>query len=135
MLITKENDYAVLIVYALADGMNRNVDQICEDQHIPTAFAYKILRKLAKAEIVRITRGASGGYRLIRGLGELTLLDIFQATDRCLALHECLNGASSCFKCVQGLPCPMRAELSRIQTILLKELGSHTLDELLKMGG
>jgi len=53
MLITRECDYAVRIVRALAGGEKLCVNQICEKEDLTPAFVYKILKKLEKKEIVK----------------------------------------------------------------------------------
>ena len=49
MLITRECDYAVRVVRALAPGKRMSVGEICEKESITAPFAYKILKKLQKA--------------------------------------------------------------------------------------
>ena len=44
MLLTKESDYAIRIVRALKDGNKIRARDICEEEEIPEAFAYKILK-------------------------------------------------------------------------------------------
>ena len=51
----------------------------------------RILKKLEKAGLVRIRRGAGGGCSLGRGLDVLTLLDVIRATDEELFLNPCLK--------------------------------------------
>ena len=46
MFITRETDYALRILRALADGNRRSLSQVCEQQMVPSSFAYKIIRKL-----------------------------------------------------------------------------------------
>src|SRR5690606_29290148 len=41
----------------------------------------QLFLKLRKAELVRSTRGASGGYRLMRRLHELTYRDVIEALE------------------------------------------------------
>ena len=43
MFITRECDYAVRIVRALADGEKLCVSRICEKEALTSAFVYKIL--------------------------------------------------------------------------------------------
>ena len=81
MLITRECDYAVRIVRALAGGEKLCVNQICEKEDLTPAFVYKILKKLEKKEIVKSFRGSNGGYALKKALGELTLLDVYLAVE------------------------------------------------------
>ena len=41
MLITREMDYAIRAVRALADGEKHNIKEICSMEDIPTEFGYK----------------------------------------------------------------------------------------------
>ena len=60
MLITRECDYAVRVIRALSDEDRLSVNDICEREEITAPFAYKILKKLQKAKIVRGYRGVHG---------------------------------------------------------------------------
>lgn len=51
MLITRECDYAVRIVRALAGGQKICVTQICEEEVLTPAFVYKILKKMEKPNL------------------------------------------------------------------------------------
>lgn len=75
MLITREMDYAIRAVRALADGEKHNIKEICSMEDIPTEFGYKVLKKLSHSEIVTVIRGQGGGYRLLCDLNETTLLE------------------------------------------------------------
>ena len=81
MFITRECDYAVRVVRALWGESRLSVSDICEKEAITAPFAYKILKKLQKAEIVKGYRGVHGGYSLNRGLDELTLYEVYSAID------------------------------------------------------
>ena len=58
MLITRECDYAVRVIRALSGAERLSVGEICEREEITAPFAYKILKKLQKAKLVRGYRGA-----------------------------------------------------------------------------
>ena len=57
MLLSRETDYALRILQNLMDGQRRSVGEISNAELIPQQFAYKIIRKLAKAGLIEITRG------------------------------------------------------------------------------
>ena len=61
MVITRETDYALRILRALLDGKLHTAGQIAQDELLPQAFAYKILKKLEKAGLVEVVRGTAGG--------------------------------------------------------------------------
>ena len=64
MFITRESDYAVRVIRALAGERRLSVNEICEKEELTAPFAYKILKKLQKAKIVKGFRGVHGGYTL-----------------------------------------------------------------------
>ena len=67
MVITRETDYALRILRALLDGKLHTAGQIAQDELLPQAFAYKILKKLEKAGLVgwSAERRAAAGCRRI----------------------------------------------------------------------
>ena len=77
MFITRECDYAVRVIRALQGESRLSVTEICEKEAITAPFAYKILKKLQKAKIVKGYRGVHGRYSLDRGADELTLYDVY----------------------------------------------------------
>ena len=50
MLITRECDYAVRVLRAMAEEKRVSVNEICEKELITAPFAYKILKKLQNQE-------------------------------------------------------------------------------------
>jgi len=155
MMITRESDYAIRILRALKNGEQLTIEQICQKELVPRQFAYKILKKLDRAGMVSIRRGAGGGCSLGRSLETLTLLDVIQAIDREFFLNPCIGKGYRCEyingsfgqestpdnriaedsydMCGSGSnrrSCSVHWELSRIQRVLEQELGKKTLDKL-----
>ena len=90
MFITRECDYAARVLRALSGETRLSVNEICEKESITAPFAYKILKKLQKAGIVKGYRGVHGGYAMNKSLGELTLFDVYKAIDPDLFIIECM---------------------------------------------
>jgi len=57
------------------------IGQIAEEHGIPSRFLVQILLQLKGAGLVASTRGASGGYRLIKSPAEVTLGDVMSLVD------------------------------------------------------
>lgn len=131
MLITRECDYAVRVVRALAAGRRMSVGDICEREFITAPFAYKILKKLQKAGIVKGFRGVHGGYSLNRKTEELTLYDIYTAIDPGFFIIDCLEPGYQC-PCnnENEQACTVHCELVRIQKRLCKMLQEDSLEKL-----
>ena len=131
MLITRECDYAVRIVRALAREEKLSVSKICEREDLTSAFVYKIIKKLEKAQLVRSFRGSNGGYALRRGTDEITLLEIYRAVEPDFFMIECMNPEKPCTRNSGGTGCKVHKELCRIQKLLTNELKSKTIKEIL----
>lgn len=132
MLITRECDYGVRIIRALAAGDKMCVNQICEKEDLTPAFVYKILKKLEKKEIVKSFRGSNGGYVLKKNVDELTLLDIYLAVEPDFYMIECMNPQKPCVHNGDESSCKVHCELERIQSVLIRELSSRTIGEIMK---
>ena len=129
MLITRRSDYAMRICRVLHDGKVHNVREICQAEEIPKAFAYKILRELEMAGLVKSERGNQGGYYLNRPLSELTLYDVVNITEDDLAILHCMK--EDCNRNPDSMPCKVHQEIERIQKILIDELKKKTIEEIL----
>ena len=131
MLITRECDYAVRVVRALAGSRRMSVGEICEKEFITAPFAYKILKKLQKAGIVKGFRGVHGGYSLNRNTDRLTLYDIYTAIDPEFFIIDCLKPGYQC-ACDNGKEqdCTVHCELVRIQRKLCRMLQENSLEEI-----
>lgn len=132
MLITRECDYAVRVIRALAGELRLSVSDICEREAITAPFAYKILKKLQKAEIVKGYRGVHGGYSLNKEMDELNLYEIYHAIDPDMFIIECMNPAYTCMRNVnKETPCLVHQELEGIQNEIWNMLKRKNLKELL----
>lgn len=133
MFITRECDYAVRVLRALSGETRLSVNEICERESITAPFAYKILKKLQRAKIVKGFRGVHGGYTLNKAMEELTLFDVYYAIDPEMFIIECMNPKYECIRDGQdGLPCLVHKELAEIQTELWNMLKRKSLAEILQ---
>ena len=133
MFLTKECDYGIRIIRALADGQKKSVEIICELEYIPNKFAYKIIRKLHHAGFVRSLRGRDGGYKLVKSLDSFTIYDIVSAIDNNLLVFGCLKSDNNCpHKGTESDKfCPVHLEYDRIQKILDSEMQLKTISDIM----
>lgn len=131
MLITRECDYAVRVIRALAGSERLSVGEICEKEEITAPFAYKILKKLQKAKLVRGYRGVHGGYSLDKAATEITLFDVYTAIDPEIMIIECMDPEYQCVRDGQDkVPCLVHRELAEIQQELWRLLKRKSLQDL-----
>ena len=128
MLLTKECDYAIRIVRALADLEKKSVQDIFYVEHVPVQFAYKILKKLELSGLVCSHRGAQGGYELVKAPALITLYDVVAAVEPRLFIHECLKPEHMCSRNTGENHCKVHTEFDRLQEIVISALKEKTID-------
>lgn len=129
MLLTKENDYAIRMIRAIKDGEKHTMKEICLEEEIPEAFAYKIVRKLQNAGIVSVERGAAGGCKINDNFLKLSLFDVIDAIDDTTVITQCIK--KPCTRNTKDNPCKVHHELMAIQEVLIDELKKRKLRDIL----
>ena len=85
MNISAKTEYACIAVLELAvryeQGKPVRIREIAEANGIPSRFLVQILLQLKSAGIVGSTRGAAGGYQLVKPPGEITLAEVMAVSD------------------------------------------------------
>lgn len=133
MIITRETDYGLRILRALRDGERRTVSELASRELIPQQFAYKILKKLSRAGLVQVTRGADGGCRLTADLNKTTLYDVMAAMDENSGLSACMDPGYRCsWRAAHG-SCAIHCRLAEIQQGLNEKLKALPLAEILSV--
>ncbi|QCI67624.1 RrF2 family transcriptional regulator [Phreatobacter stygius] len=69
---------------------------LAELQGVPAEYVAKLFTKLQKAGLVAATEGARGGFRLARGAGAISVLDVITAIDGDKSLFECRDIRGRC---------------------------------------
>jgi FeS assembly SUF system regulator len=96
--MSKLTDYGTVVLAQLA-----GIDSKClsaADVAVATGIALptvsKLLKSLAKAELVYSTRGAHGGYRLARQPQQISATDVIDALEGPVSITECSAINSHC---------------------------------------
>ncbi len=77
-------------------GVTLMLEEISQEEEIPSSFLGKILQSLCKAGLARSVRGNGGGFTLAKEAEQISLLDIFEAIEGKLALQRCLQSPDAC---------------------------------------
>ncbi|OAG28101.1 RrF2 family transcriptional regulator [Thermodesulfatator autotrophicus] len=98
MRISRATDYGVRLVVYLAEKPEQIVprSEVAREMEIPSEFLAKIAQNLAKAGIIEIKQGRSGGYLLRRDPSELTLLEVVEALEGEICLNVCVGRPEAC---------------------------------------
>ncbi len=85
MKLSAKTEYACLAVLELArsydTGEPVRIRTIADEHGIPSRFLVQILLQLKGAGLVNSTRGAAGGYQLLKPPEEITLAEVMAVVD------------------------------------------------------
>jgi len=127
--LSKLTDYAVVVLVRLSDDDEvQTSPSIAASTGIPEPTVAKVLKALASAGLVSSRRGARGGYRLERTLGEIPVSDVIAAIDGPVALAACVEGSG--LECEAEPQCPVRGRWTRVNTAIHDALSSITLADM-----
>lgn len=70
--------------------------EIARRMSVPESFLAKIMKTLVTRGMVRATRGAHGGYALIRPASEITFLDVIEAVEGPIRIGLCDTHEGGC---------------------------------------
>ncbi len=99
MRLTRAGEYGIRCVLHLArHGRGKLVSrmEIATRTDIPPHFLAKIAQQLARAGIIEILQGSTGGYRLLTDPSEITLLSVIEAIIGEISLNDCVARPESC---------------------------------------
>jgi Rrf2 family protein len=88
MRVSAKSDYALRALIELAgreDGAPVSAEELGRLQDIPHGFLQAILADLRRAGVVMSQRGQSGGWRMARDPGTVSVADVIRAVDGPLA--------------------------------------------------
>ncbi len=128
-LVSDTAEYALRTVLWLLQSPERSqtARQVAAGTRIPTDYQSKVLQQLARAGIVRSTRGIGGGFRLEPEAVTLNVFDIINAVDPLQKIMECPLGLE---EHKAGL-CPLHAGINTAIEQVEKQFRSTRLIDLL----
>lgn len=98
MRLTTKGRFAVtaMIDVALNDGKGPvTLAGISERQKISLSYLEQLFGKLRRSDLVESVRGPGGGYRVARGLADISVAQIIQAVDEPMDATQC-GGLENC---------------------------------------
>lgn len=128
-MLSQTVEYALRAVVFLANENPepRTTGQIAEHTMVPVAYLSKVMQGLVRARMVRSQRGLRGGFTLLKSPEEVTLLDVVNAVEPILRIHECPLGIKS-----HGFKlCPLHRRLDDAMAQVEASFANTTLAEVL----
>jgi Rrf2 family protein len=97
--LTKRGDYAVRAMLALTRGSGNGLlsaRRIADAMAIPVRFLPQVLADLQRAGLVEAAPGRTGGYRLAKAPGSISLLDVIEAVEGDSRRRSCVLRGGPC---------------------------------------
>ena len=127
--ISRLTDYGTLVLAHLSsDGATlTSAAEVAAATGIALPTVSKLLKLLAKANLVTSTRGVHGGYELSRDASEISAADIIDALEGPVNITECSASESSCdYESV----CNVGGAWQRINVAIRRALDDINLNDL-----
>lgn len=126
--VTKATEYAILLLVSLAKSKGKplSLTKICKSKGLPLKYLEKIASLLKEKGVVVSKEGVKGGYLLVKGAKEISLMDICQAVEGKKGLVSCLYGS-----CPKEDSCLHKKTWIKLQKVLEKELNKIKLNDLI----
>jgi Rrf2 family protein len=139
MIFTTKAEYGVRLLIQLGvqggEGTPLSLKAVAVAESLPLAYLERIAALLKKADLVRATRGAHGGYVLARPAEEITMDQAVLALEGAIAPMDCFlddhDGRVQCSHHADGEHCATKLLWTRVQMDVIRSLQRTTLAELI----
>ena len=128
--MTKQTDYGFVLLSHLAIEPERvvNAPDLAQETRLPLPMVSKILKLLARHDLLRSHRGVKGGYSLARPPAQTSAAQILRALEGPVALTVCIEGTPG--ECDRESFCQVRRHWQAINEAVDRALEGVTLDDL-----
>ena len=128
--LNRMTDYAILVLGALArrHGETLASGHLAAVTKLAQPTVAKVLKMLLAAELVETQRGVRGGYRLMKILTQISLMDIVEAMEGPIAVTDCIEGARQ--PCAARNCGCMRNHWNHVNLAIRRALMDVTLEDL-----
>ena len=130
--ISRLADYGTMVMSQMAGHPERlfSANDLATTLGLGRATVSKVLKSLARRELVAGVRGLHGGYSLARAPQQITIADIVDALeDQPFGLTECSAHVGMC-----GIEasCRIQSNWQRVSAVVRRELESVSLADMLE---
>ena len=123
-------DFGVVVLsqMALVEEPLSTASSLAEATGLPMPSVSKVLKLLARAQVVTSHRGVNGGYSLARPAEEITVEQIITALEGPVALTSCVEGTKG--NCEVETLCPLNGRWDKVNAAIRGALDAITLAEI-----
>ncbi len=93
--VRKLTDYAIILLAHMAQNADKSISArlLAQKTNIPVPTVSKVLKILAKKQLISSHRGALGGYKILRKPEDISVAEMIGALEGPIAITECALSA------------------------------------------
>ncbi len=129
--LSKMTDYAVVLLADMAarQGVCLSAAGLAESTKLPEPTVSKVLKLLAKQDIVVATRGINGGYSLKKTPNQINMAHVVTALDGPIILTACVDQSDEC--CARAPHCTMKGQWNPVNKAMQTALQNVSLAQMI----
>lgn len=127
----KLTDYAIVVMGQLSKegaGSTCSAHYLANATGVPEPTVAKMLKALAKKDLVISVRGVAGGYKLARAAGQISVAEIITAMDGPILIAACVKGHAD--NCQLSDTCPVNGRWNPVNDTIRRALEAIKLPEM-----
>ena len=126
--LSKLADYgSQVMAYMARENAMHSASDVANATGVAMPTVSKILKMLARNNLLQSVRGAKGGYVLSRNPADISIVEIIDAMDGPISITECSTST-----CHQESICSTRSNWQDINNLIRDALGSVTLAQMIE---
>ena len=127
--MSKLADYSFILLAQMTSRSDAawSASELADRTSLPLPTVAKLMKMLAKGDVVGAQRGATGGYRLLHTPAQISAARVIEAVDGPISLAECVHKSPNC--ATQTL-CPMHGAWNKVNSTVRHALDSVTLADM-----
>ena len=133
LTITRKADYALIAMAELTEHYPSLVmtRDISERRNIPVPVLRKVLSMLASRNLLVSIQSPTGGFRLARPPGEITIAEVIGAIEGSFRFAECTGESNGQPRreCEQKPDCPVIGPMRKVHSLLEQCLTGVSIEE------
>jgi len=132
MKLSRKGEYALRAMIVLGQeygGGPTQIREIADRENIPKKFLEQILLELKRAGLLDSTRGAGGGYSLIKPPQDITLARVIRIIDGPLAPLSCVSQVAH-VKCPEQDECGLYRVMKDVRDAIAGVLENVTVADI-----
>lgn len=131
MRLTRQADYGIVVMThfaRLGEGETHTTRDIAAEVHLSVPMISKILKALARGDLLVSQRGVNGGYSLSRAADEISVADVITALEGPIGMTACTDEHSD--GCDIDDVCAVRGNWQLVNQVVRRALENITLEHM-----